>query len=131
MNTTERIFDLIYKRKINAKTLSLATGISTGNISDWKNGKVNPSYGAIVKIAKYFNVSPEYLECKTDELSSVNQERPPSLEERAVEWFKHGLSKYGIVKDSENLTDAQLQFLLDNVSFIAERLKEKYPNNGE
>lgn len=80
MNTTERIFDLLNKRNITAKALSLATGISTGNISDWKSGKANPSYGAIVKIAKYLNVSEKYLQCETnDPTSEKNDDIPPEF----------------------------------------------------
>jgi len=72
MNTVERILNLITERGITQKTLSNGTGITTGNITDWKSGKANPSYGAIVKIAKYFDVSEEYLQCKTDDPIPLN-----------------------------------------------------------
>jgi transcriptional regulator with XRE-family HTH domain len=55
------------ERGVTAYKLAQSTGISSGNITDWKNGKASPSYGALVKIANYFNVSVEYLECKTDD----------------------------------------------------------------
>ena len=48
--------------------LSKATGISTGNISDWFNQNKNaqPSADALVKIAKHFGCSVDYLLDQTD-----------------------------------------------------------------
>ena len=66
MNTTERIFELMKIKKITGAQLSRATGISQGNISDWKKGKANPSYGAIVKIASALGVD-------ADEIKNVNE----------------------------------------------------------
>jgi len=61
MDTVSRIQKLIKDRDINVSILCKATKISTGNFTDWKNKKSNPSLGAILKIAKYFGVSSEYL----------------------------------------------------------------------
>ncbi len=49
-----------------SKKLSEATGISTGNISDWRSGKSKPNADALVKIADYLNVSVDYLLGRTD-----------------------------------------------------------------
>lgn len=48
--------------------LSKATGISTGNISDWFNPGKNaqPSAEALIKIADYFDCSVDYLLDRTD-----------------------------------------------------------------
>lgn len=67
MTSWERVSNLMSERNITAYKLARSTGISSGNITDWKNGKASPSYGALVKIAKYFNVSVDYLLCKTDD----------------------------------------------------------------
>ena len=75
MNTVERILSLIKEKNINQVVLAKAIGVSAGNISDWKTGKANPSYGAIVKLANYFNVSTDYLLCKTDDPSPVNTKK--------------------------------------------------------
>ncbi len=66
MSEFERILELMEKNNVSAYKLSKATGISQGNIGNWRNGRSGPSYGAIVKIASFFNVSPEYLQGKTD-----------------------------------------------------------------
>lgn len=56
-----KLFQLMDERKINAKTLSDATGISTGNISDWKNGRSKPSTEKLSILAAYFDVTTDYL----------------------------------------------------------------------
>lgn len=56
-----KLFELMTQRNINAKKLSEATGISTGNISDWKSGRSSPSCEKVVLISNFFNVSSDYL----------------------------------------------------------------------
>lgn len=41
--------------------LSKSTGISSGNICDWKNGRSKPNAETLVKIADYFACSVDYL----------------------------------------------------------------------
>lgn len=62
-----RIFELIKKNGISQLALAKATGISSGNISDWKNGKAKPSLLAAKKVADYFGVSVEYLMGESDD----------------------------------------------------------------
>nr|DAF93855.1 MAG TPA: helix-turn-helix domain protein [Siphoviridae sp. ctZd434] len=52
------LFSLL-QTKGESKRLSDYTGISTGNISDWKSGRSKPSAETLVKIADYVN----YLRC--------------------------------------------------------------------
>ena len=66
MTTLERILSLINQNNLNAAQFLREAKLNSSSINDWKKGKANPSYGALVKIANYFNVSVEYLECKTD-----------------------------------------------------------------
>ena len=54
------------ERNITARKLSQDTGISTGNISDWKSGRSKPSTEKLSMLAEYFNVSTDYLLGKTD-----------------------------------------------------------------
>lgn len=49
------------KKGITAKKLSEDTGISAGNISDWKSGRSSPSIITLKKLSKYFEVPVDYL----------------------------------------------------------------------
>jgi len=67
MSPTDRIFRLLKERGITAAEVSKATGISQGNLSDWKAGRNKPGYGALVKLANYLNVTVGYLSGETDD----------------------------------------------------------------
>ena len=61
MGKIDNLFILMNKKGIKAKKLSDDTGISTGNISDWKIGRSMPSADKLSILADYFNVSVDYL----------------------------------------------------------------------
>lgn len=50
----------------NANTVSSETGISNGNISDWKSGRSMPSAPKLVLLAQCLNCSVDYLLGITD-----------------------------------------------------------------
>ena len=63
-----RIFELLEKEHVTAKQLSAATGISQSNFTEWKKGRSNPKYEALIQISEFFNVPVEYLTgTETDE----------------------------------------------------------------
>lgn len=77
MVNLDNLFSLIKDKKITAKTMSEATGISTGNISDWKKGRSYPSAPKLVDIAEYLECSVDYLLGRTDDpvLHKLKRER--------------------------------------------------------
>ena len=60
------LFSLLEKKNIKQSELSKATGISTGNISDWKKGKSFPSAEKLLLIADYLRCSTDYLLGRTN-----------------------------------------------------------------
>jgi transcriptional regulator with XRE-family HTH domain len=56
-----RIETLLKSHNISQYKLAKDTGISQGNISDWKNGRSNPTQSNLQKIADYFDTSTDYL----------------------------------------------------------------------
>lgn len=74
--TTKRILELQKQRGIKNYPLEKAAGLPVSTIQSWVNGKKlkdgsftpsSPSTEAIVKLARYFNVSADYLLCLSDE----------------------------------------------------------------
>ncbi len=70
-----RIKALREDRDLRQIDVSLATGIDQRTLSNYETGKTNPDSFAIIKLAKYFNVSTDYLlgfentkEITTDEI---------------------------------------------------------------
>ena len=62
----DNLFQRIKERKTNAKKISEDTGISTGNISDWKSGRSMPSASKLDVLADYLDCSVDYLLGRTD-----------------------------------------------------------------
>jgi len=114
---------LIEENGITAKKLTIEAGLSTGSITDWKKGDYNPSYGAIVKIAKYFNVSEEYLQCKTDNPS------PPRRDEDDEIWeLRREMSERSEMKTLFSLSKNAKK---EDIEFINRMLKNMQGGNNE
>ncbi|MEY8374075.1 helix-turn-helix transcriptional regulator [Merdimmobilis hominis] len=62
----DNLFKRIAERGVTAKKVSEATGISTGNISDWKSGRSMPSAQKLDLLADYLDCSVDYLLGRTD-----------------------------------------------------------------
>ncbi|WP_193774542.1 helix-turn-helix domain-containing protein [Vallitalea guaymasensis] len=77
----DRIKFLRKKNKLTQQQLSAGTKVNRGNISDYENNKFKPSSEAVFRIAKYFNVSTEWLITgKEDRINSCNpQELDPDV----------------------------------------------------
>lgn len=61
----ERIKELAKKRGVNLQKVSEDLGFSTNYLYSLKNKKT-PSAEHLAKIAEYFNVSTDYILCRTD-----------------------------------------------------------------
>lgn len=68
MVNLDNLFLRIKELKLTAKKLSDDTGISTGNISDWKSGRSMPTALKLVVLADYLDCSVDYLLGRTDEV---------------------------------------------------------------
>ena len=66
MCTIPKLFELLDSKNIKAFQLSKDTGISSGNISDWKSGRSSPNVEALIKIADFFDCSADYLLNRTN-----------------------------------------------------------------
>ena len=66
MVNLDNLFLRLKELKINTKKVSDDTGISTGNISEWKNGRSLPSAVKLDILADYLNCSVDYLLGRTD-----------------------------------------------------------------
>lgn len=78
MANLDNLFIRINDLGINAKTLSENTGISTGNISDWKSGRSMPTAKKLISLADYLECSIDYLLGRTDtpEINKIADKKP-------------------------------------------------------
>lgn len=57
----ERLNELLADRAITKRALAREIGVSAMSVSDWTNGRVQPTAENIYIIAKHFEVSADYL----------------------------------------------------------------------
>ena len=61
MTISERIFEILQKKKMTQKEFSNRTGIPQSTVSDWKSKKINPASDKILIISDVLDVSPYFL----------------------------------------------------------------------
>lgn len=57
----ERIIEQTEKNHINGKKLGVMLGLKKSPLTDWKNGKSNPTLEQLIKMCDIFSVSADYL----------------------------------------------------------------------
>lgn len=63
----ERLKDLRVERDLNQKVVESQAGIPSSTLSTYENDTVgNVNVAAIIKLAEFYDVQPEYLLCLTD-----------------------------------------------------------------
>lgn len=110
----EIFVELLQKHKVSAFQVCKATGIAPATISDWKSGKSTPKNDKLQKIAKYFNVTLDYL--STGKEPVINA--PVSEEDIKIALFGG---------DGE-VTDAMWEEARSFARFIMERERKKNDN---
>ncbi len=76
----ERILKLITDANVSDYSLEKTLGFTQGTISNWRRNKNKISTDAVIKLAKYFNVSTDYLLCLTDEPNYLSTNANTSTE---------------------------------------------------
>jgi len=57
----QQIHDLRISRRISQVELAKHLGVSKQSVSNWENDNIQPSIEMLVKLAKFFSVSSDYL----------------------------------------------------------------------
>ena len=57
----ERLKELRVEKEIPQEKLAAELGVGNGTISLWENGKREPKLSNLILIAKYFDISIDYL----------------------------------------------------------------------
>ncbi len=85
-----RIRDLREDRDLRQSDLAKATGIDQRTISNYETGKTAPDAYALIQLADFFNVSIDYLVCRTkqDLYSAPKREQLITKIQRDLEELK-------------------------------------------
>lgn len=103
------------KKGLLQKELANEIGISTSTIGMYEQGRREPDFETVKKLANYFGVSIDYL--ADNESKLFNDEE---LKEKEI--LKRSLINAGYMKENEDLSDEELQklmkFIKNNKEFI-------------
>lgn len=58
---SKRLYELRTSANLTQLQLAQKLEVSKQNISDWENGKSETSFSMLIRIAKFFNVSTDYI----------------------------------------------------------------------
>jgi len=86
-----RIRDLREDRDLRQIDLAQATGIDQRTISNYESGKTDPDGEALIRLADFFEVSIDYLVCRTDYDAYSSEKRRELIEkmQKMLESLKH------------------------------------------
>lgn len=125
------------EKHITQSDLAKIIGVTTSSVGMYETGVRNPSYEVIVKIAKYFNVSTDYLLNNTDntidkQASNIklNKKDEKDIRKALSETLKQlENSQDGLMFDGEPMDDETRELLrisLENSMRIAKQAAKKY-----
>ena|SRR5215510_7001118 len=113
--------DLRRESGLTGEQLADLVGVKRYNISDWENGRNFPNFESGVRLAKVFNVSPDYLLGKTIIKNKiipldVNDEKS-MIKKESINIVSQLLSQFGLVPVDRDITR-------DEVESLSNTLKE-------
>lgn len=115
--TRKRIYNLMEERNVKQTALALEIGVTQSTLSRNINGIHEPKAEVIEKIAKYFNVSTDYLLGNTDNKKSTLVIADADGTLTKIE--------YDLLDKVKGFTTDDLEKVLDYVDFIKSKKEEK------
>lgn len=108
----ERLKELCKNRNTSVTAMAKNLGLSSGNVTNWKNGR-KPKTDIALKIANFLNVSVEYL---LGEYST--KDNPAANSDEALMFALWG-------GDSDIVDDEMIEDVKDFAKLLAEKKKRK------
>jgi len=108
----KRFTELCAERGTNPTAATKAAGLSTGNVTYWKNGRI-PNQKIIATLAEHFGVSPSHF---VEEKEKATAEKTAGATEDEI--------RYALF-NGDVISDDGWQMVLDFVKMVKEREKKK------
>ena len=79
-----RIFELRKERGLSQREAAKSFGVSQGTFNNWENSNTQPSIEQLISIARFFEVSVDYLIGNADDVGVINLISTLTPEQREV-----------------------------------------------
>ncbi len=112
----EKLKSLRESDNISQTRLAKEIGFSQSAIAAWENETREPGLNTLLKIARYFNVSTDYLLCNSD-----------ACKRKTVNELQSTIQpdEQKLLKDYKSLPRAEQEQIIEYVRFLAERHRNK------
>ena len=97
MDIIDKIFSIMKARNITALELANNIGVSSGNVTEWKKRRNKPSAAALIKIAKFFDMSMDEL-LDDVELNKAQKKKPEEMSGEERDYYEKELRLIEILK---------------------------------
>jgi transcriptional regulator with XRE-family HTH domain len=108
----KRIKLLRTEKEVTQKELADFLGLTPKMISFYEKGERFPPHDIISKLSDYFNVTTDYLLCKTDKKNTSNETEEEKDIEKAIDEL---LQQNGLMLCGDELDDEALLLLRDSI----------------
>ena len=116
----ERLCNLCEINNTSPTALSEKVSGGRGNLRTWKKGNIRIDY--LLAIADEFNVSTDYLLCKTDDPAPISETKK-SAAEKLGDDLKQIFIDAGDIKPGEELTDELKEYVTGLVRSAVSKVK--------
>ncbi len=116
---SKRLKELRESRNMYQKELAYELNVTVQTISGWEIDRTTPDYETLIKIANFFNVSIDFLLGNEENATKLKIK----LNEKAV--LKKLLVKNNYMKENEELTDKEIERLMDFIKINKDYIKSK------
>jgi len=111
-----RITELRKNKKISQKELGELLGVAQNTVCNWENGRREPEYEMLLKLANFFGVSTDYLLGNSDSESSPCDISSDSAADS---------EKARLLEQFSRLSESEMQEALDYIRFQLSRREKK------
>lgn len=116
---SKRLTDLRESKNLLQKDIAAIFNVEQATVSNWEKGKRIPDSETLVKLARFFDVSVDYLLGFDDSKKNKVDEL---LEKEAL---KKALQRNGFMDNNKDLTDEELdklmKFIIANKDFLIDK----------
>ena len=113
----KRLAEIRKKKELSQYELADRLGFSRGQIANYEQGKREPDYETLQKLADFFNVSTDYLLGRTDEPVPTKENKTPSDQKEGAENFFYF--------DLEGLNEEEKDLLHASYNAMRERARKR------
>ena len=120
-----RLKELRKQNRLTQQQLAEMLGVTQAALSGWENEKFGIDNGSLLKCAKIFDVSIDYLLGRQEQLPELNSKDKREIQEILDDTEQQLLSQDGLMFDGSPATDEDVQKIIMAMKMGMEMIKKE------